>query len=140
MPLTKALTALAPGRACPFRPVCQGSIAARTMIVVIPQLICCGISTKSEITLDHASRARALRPSPRTALTVTTKSTALLLGHVSEQGKRIPFELESRDDECTGADLIHDGPQRCGPSGSRRGDAEPKTPAGQDAAMVRWSG
>ena len=30
-----------------FRPVCPGAIAARTMIVVIPQLICCFISTKN---------------------------------------------------------------------------------------------
>jgi len=37
------------------------------MIVEIPQLICCGISTKSEILHDHAALgARALRAlSPR---------------------------------------------------------------------------
>jgi hypothetical protein len=40
------------------------------MIVVIPQLICCGISTKSEILRDHdAPLARAPRVSPRMGIT-----------------------------------------------------------------------
>jgi hypothetical protein len=43
------------------------------MIVEIPQLISCFISTKSEILLDHAAPwARAPRVGPRTAHTVTT--------------------------------------------------------------------
>jgi hypothetical protein len=42
------------------------------MIVEIPQLISCGISMKSEITVDHAAPARAPRRSPRTALAGTT--------------------------------------------------------------------
>jgi hypothetical protein len=42
--------------------------------MVIPQLICCGITMKSEITRDHAAPgARAPRPSSRTALTATTR-------------------------------------------------------------------
>ena len=42
------------------------------MIMVIPQLICCFISTKSEILSDYAApRARAPRASPRTAPMVT---------------------------------------------------------------------
>jgi hypothetical protein len=44
------------------------------MIMVIPQLICCGITMKTEITRDHAVPwARPLRVEPRTALTVTTR-------------------------------------------------------------------
>jgi hypothetical protein len=40
------------------------------MIVVIPQLICCGITTKSEILRDHdAPLARAPRVSPRMGVT-----------------------------------------------------------------------
>jgi len=43
------------------------------MITERKQLICCGISTKSEILRDHAPlRAGAARASVRTALTVTT--------------------------------------------------------------------
>jgi hypothetical protein len=43
------------------------------MITEIPQRICCGISTKSEILSDHAALcARVPRVGPRTALTVTT--------------------------------------------------------------------
>jgi hypothetical protein len=45
------------------------------MITEIPPPITGGISTKSEIPLDYASRARAPRPGPRTALTVTTVTT-----------------------------------------------------------------
>jgi hypothetical protein len=41
------------------------------MIMETPQLICCRISTKSEIQCDNAARAPAPRPSQRTALTVT---------------------------------------------------------------------
>jgi hypothetical protein len=40
------------------------------MIVVIPQLICCGITMKSEILRDHdAPLARAPRVSPRMGIT-----------------------------------------------------------------------
>jgi hypothetical protein len=40
------------------------------MIVVIPQLICCGITTKSEILRDHdVPLAGALRVSPRMGIT-----------------------------------------------------------------------
>ena len=73
MLLTKALSASAPGRACPFRPVCPGGMAARTMIVVIPQLICCFISTKTEITHDYGAPGRpGAAASLRTAPTATT--------------------------------------------------------------------
>lgn len=65
MPLTQALTAFAQARACPFRPGCLGDIAARTMIMLIPQLICCGIHMIKEISLDHAPPgARALHARP----------------------------------------------------------------------------
>jgi len=65
--------ASAPDRACPFRPVCPGGIAARTMIVVIPQLICCFISTKTEILHDYGtSGSVGAATSLRTALTATT--------------------------------------------------------------------
>ena len=61
------------GRVCPFRPDCPGGIAARTMIVVIPQLICCFISTKTEITHDYGTPESAgAAASLRTALTATT--------------------------------------------------------------------
>jgi len=67
------LPASAPGRACPFRPVCPGGIAARTMIMVIPQLICCFISTKTEIPHDYGPPGSAgAAASLRTALTATT--------------------------------------------------------------------
>jgi hypothetical protein len=73
MPLTYALPACAPARACPFRPVCSGAIAARPMIVVIPQLICCFISTKTEIPHDYGTPGSAgAAASLRTALTATT--------------------------------------------------------------------
>jgi len=73
MPLTQALRASAPSRACPFRPVCPGIIAVRIMIVVIPQLICCFISTKTEIQHDYGAPGSAgAAPSLRTALTATT--------------------------------------------------------------------
>jgi len=42
-----------PTRARSIR-VCPGAIAVRPMIMVIPQLICCGITMKTEITRDHA--------------------------------------------------------------------------------------
>jgi hypothetical protein len=65
--------ASAPGRACPFRSVCPGVIAARTMIVVIPQLICCFISMKIEIPHDYGAPGSAgAAASLRTALTATT--------------------------------------------------------------------
>ena len=44
---------------CPFRPVCPGGIAVRPMIVVIPQLICCFISTKTEIPNDYGTPGSA---------------------------------------------------------------------------------
>jgi hypothetical protein len=69
----KALPAAAPGRACPFRPVYPGGIAVRTMIVVIPQLICCFISTKTEIPYDYGAPGIAgAAASLRTALTATS--------------------------------------------------------------------
>jgi len=50
--------------------------AARPMIVEIRQLICCFISTKSEILHDHAApRARGPRASPGAAPTITTITT-----------------------------------------------------------------
>ena len=73
MPLTQALRASAPSRACPFRPVCPDVIAAQTMIMVIPQLICCFISTKTEITHDYGAPGSAgAAASLRIALTATT--------------------------------------------------------------------
>jgi hypothetical protein len=46
------------------------------MIMVIPQLICCGITMKTEINRDHAVPwARALRAGPRTARTALTVTT-----------------------------------------------------------------
>ena len=67
------LLASAPGRACPFRPVCPNIIAVRPMIVVIPQLICCFISTKTEIAHDYgAPRSAGAAARLRTALTATT--------------------------------------------------------------------
>ena len=64
--------AFAPGRACPFRPVCPGVIAARTMIVVIPQPICCFISMKTEIPRDYGcAQSAGAAASLRTALTAT---------------------------------------------------------------------
>ena len=70
MPLTEALTAFAQASACPFRPGCPGAIAARPMIAVILQLICCVISMIKEISLDHAAPgAWALRTRPHRALT-----------------------------------------------------------------------
>jgi hypothetical protein len=44
---------------CPFRPVCPGVIAVRPMIVVIPQLICCFISMKTEIPHDYGAPGNA---------------------------------------------------------------------------------
>jgi len=65
--------ASAPGRACPFRLVCPGVIAARPMIVVIPQPICCFISMKTEIPRDYGAAGSAgAAASLRTALTATT--------------------------------------------------------------------
>ena len=57
----------------PVRPVCPGGIAARTMITVIPQLICCGTTTKTEIPHDYGAPGSAgAAASLRTAITATT--------------------------------------------------------------------
>jgi hypothetical protein len=59
-------------RVCPFCPNCPAGTAGRTMITETLQQIRCGISTKSEITLDHAAaRGRAPRACPRTVPTGT---------------------------------------------------------------------
>jgi hypothetical protein len=56
MLLTWALTAFTQARACPFRPDCPGGIAAQTMIMWIPQPICCGIHMIKEISIDPMGR------------------------------------------------------------------------------------
>jgi hypothetical protein len=59
------------------------------MITEISQPISCFISTKNEITFDHAApRAQVPRASPRTALTVTTH-------HVSQRHRPIRAELSA---------------------------------------------
>jgi hypothetical protein len=54
------------------------------MIVEIPQLICCFISTKREIPHDHAAPgAPTPRARPRTTLTVTTHHFSQRHWHVA---------------------------------------------------------
>jgi hypothetical protein len=60
------------------------------MIVEIPQLICCFISTKSEISLDHAAPAPVPRPSPHTGLRVTAH-------HLVNGDLRGPFAAMAHD-------------------------------------------
>ena len=77
------------------------------MIMEIPQLIRCGISRKSEITVDHAASARgrgaggtggargarAGRPGLRTALTATTRHFSLFAVAVTLPGMRYLVEV-----------------------------------------------
>jgi hypothetical protein len=63
---------LRPGLLACFVRIVPAALAARTMIMWIPQLIRCGIHMKSEIPVDRAAAgARSPRGSPRMALTLT---------------------------------------------------------------------
>jgi hypothetical protein len=121
-----ALPVLTSGPACPFGPNCSGAIAARTMIMVIPHLISCGITMKSEIMLDRAAaRGRALCPSPRTALTLTTRHFAALSAY--SQGRR--------DAAPSRPDL--DRERHRGDHGQRLVALAQRVPAGHDGGHFR---
>ena len=73
MPLLRQFPASAPGLRVPVPSGLSDIIAVRTMIVVIPQLICCGISTKTEIAHDYGTPGSAgAAANLRTALSATT--------------------------------------------------------------------